>query len=88
MIVCMSRRICVELYREIINLRPQWHDQNDEKGIMKVIMTGSASDPADWQMHIRNKTRREELAKRFRNPTARPDVKKDYGKGGLNAEMI
>jgi type I restriction enzyme R subunit len=69
MIVCMSRRICVDLYREIIKLRPQWHDEADEKGIIKVIMTGSASDSADWQMHIRNKARREELAKRFRNPT-------------------
>jgi type I restriction enzyme R subunit len=68
MIVCMSRRICVELYREIAKLRPHWHDEADEKGVMKVIMTGSASDAADWQMHIRNKSRREELAKRFRNP--------------------
>jgi type I restriction enzyme R subunit len=68
MIVCMSRRICVDLYREIVKLRPHWHDEHDEKGVMKVIMTGSASDPVDWQMHIRNKTRREELAKRFRNP--------------------
>jgi type I restriction enzyme R subunit len=68
MIVCMSRRICVDLYREIVKLRPHWHDENDEKGVMKVIMTGSASDPTHWQMHIRNKTRREELAKRFRNP--------------------
>jgi type I restriction enzyme R subunit len=67
-IVCMSRRICVDLYREITKLRPHWHDENDEKGVMKVIMTGSASDPIGWQMHIRNKSRREELAKRFRNP--------------------
>jgi type I restriction enzyme R subunit len=68
MIVCMSRRICVELYREIVKLRPNWHDENDDRGVMKVVMTGSASDPPDWQMHIRNKGRREELAKRFRNP--------------------
>jgi type I restriction enzyme, R subunit len=68
MIVCMSRRICVELYREIIKLRPNWHDSDDDKGVMKVVMTGSASDPVDWQTHIRNKTRREELAKRFRSP--------------------
>ena len=68
MIVCMSRRICVELYREIIKLRPNWHDENDDRGVMKVVMTGSASDPPDWQMHIRNNARREELAKRFRNP--------------------
>ncbi len=68
MIVCMSRRICVELYREIVKLRPNWHEEGDEKGLIKVVMTGSASDPPDWQMHIRNKPRREELAKRFRDP--------------------
>ena len=68
MIVCMSRRICVDLYREIVKLRPHWHDANDDTGVIKVIMTGSASDSPDWQMHIRNKTRREDLAKRFRNP--------------------
>ncbi len=68
MIVCMSRRICVELYREIVKLRLNWHEEGDEKGLIKVVMTGSASDPPDWQMHIRNKPRREELAKRFRDP--------------------
>jgi type I restriction enzyme R subunit len=68
MIVCMSRRICVEVYREIVRLRPNWYSTEDEKGVIKVIMTGSASDPPDWQMHIRNKTRRETLARRFRDP--------------------
>jgi type I restriction enzyme R subunit len=68
MIVCMSRRICVDIYREIIKLRPNWHNTDDEKGLIKVVMTGSASDSPEWQMHIRNKSRREELAKRFRNP--------------------
>ena len=68
MIVCMSRRICVELYREIAQLRPQWAADDDERGEMKVVMTGSASDPLDWQPHIRNKPRREALANRFRNP--------------------
>src|SRR5262249_40622699 len=53
MIVCMSRRICIELYREIVKLRPDW-DGADEGGALKVVMTGSASDPADWQPHIRN----------------------------------
>jgi type I restriction enzyme R subunit len=67
MIVCMSRRICVDLYREITRLRPQWHQDEDEKGQIKVVMTGSASDPLDWQPHIRNKPRREFLAKRFRS---------------------
>ena len=68
MIVCMSRRICVELYREIATLRPAWHSENDEDGSMKVVMTGSASDPLDWQPHIRNKPRREALALKFRAP--------------------
>ena len=68
MIVCMSRRICVELYNEIVRLRPQWHREEDEKGVIKVVMTGSASDPTDWQPHIRDKRRREALANRFRDP--------------------
>jgi len=68
MVVCMSRRICIELYREITALRPAWHDERDEAGAIKVVMTGSASDPADWQPHIRNKARREALANRFRDP--------------------
>ena len=67
MIVCMSRRICVELYKELARLRPDWHHEDDDKGTMKVVMTGSASDPPEWQMHIRNKTRRETLANRFRD---------------------
>lgn len=67
MVVCMSRRICVELYREIVRLRPQWHHDDDDKGEIKVVMTGSASDPRDWQQHIRNKQRREALANRFRD---------------------
>ena len=66
MIVCMSRRICVDLYRELVGLRPEWHDESDEGGTIKVIMTGPASDPPDWQKHIRNKSRRETLANRFR----------------------
>jgi type I restriction enzyme R subunit len=68
-VVCMSRRICVELYREITNLRPEWHGEHDAEGSIKVVMTGSASDPPDWQPHIRNKARREILANRFRDPT-------------------
>lgn len=68
MIVCMSRRIAVELYREIARLRPEWADPDDERGRLKVVMTGSASDPADWQPHIRDKRRREALANRFRDP--------------------
>jgi type I restriction enzyme, R subunit len=67
MVVCMSRRICVELYREIVALRPDWHHEDDDKGTVKVVMTGSAADPLPWQAHIRNKPRREALANRFRD---------------------
>ncbi|GAB4574675.1 MAG: type I restriction endonuclease subunit R [Anaerolineae bacterium] len=67
MVVCMSRRICVELYNAIVALRPDWHHIDDDKGSLKVVMTGSASDPVEWQSHIRNKARREELAKRFKD---------------------
>ena len=68
MVVCMSRRICVDLYKEIIALKPEWASDDDDEGALKVVMTGSASDPLDWQPHIRNKPRREALANRFRNP--------------------
>jgi type I restriction enzyme R subunit len=67
MIVCMSRRICVDLYNAIIKLRPEWHSTDDVKGGLKIVMTGSASDPLDWQQHIRNKERREKLANRFKD---------------------
>jgi len=68
MIVCMSRRICVELYKAIVSIRPDWHHEDDDKGMIKIVMTGSASDPPEWQAHIRNKVRREELAQRFKDP--------------------
>jgi type I restriction enzyme R subunit len=67
MIVCMSRRICVDLYNAIVAIRPDWHSNNDDQGIIKVVMTGSASDKEEMQPHIRNKPRREELANRFRD---------------------
>jgi type I restriction enzyme R subunit len=67
MIVVMSRRIAVELYKEIALLKPEWAVDDDGAGALKVIMTGSASDPLDWQPHIRNKARREALALRFRD---------------------
>ncbi|MDP3720057.1 MAG: type I restriction endonuclease subunit R [Acidobacteriota bacterium] len=69
MVVCMSRRICVALYKEITALRTNWHSDDDEKGAIKVVMTGAASDPAAWQPHIggRPKARRELLAKRAKS---------------------
>ena len=73
MIVCMSRRICVALYDQIVKLRPTWHSEDDEAGAIKVVMTGAASDPDSWQRHIgtRSKARRELLAKRLKNPDDR-----------------
>jgi type I restriction enzyme R subunit len=68
MVVCMSRKICVELYKEIVRLRPDWGDADDEKGRIKIVMTGSAMDPPEWQEHIRDKRRRERLAARFKDP--------------------
>jgi type I restriction enzyme R subunit len=67
LVVCMSRRICVDLYDAIVKLRPNWHHDQDMRGMLKVVMTGSASE-TEWQMHIRSKARREEIAKRFKDP--------------------
>lgn len=67
MIVCMSRRICVDLYDEIIKLRPDWHDDDVNKGKIKVVMTGSASDNERLQKHVGGKQRRDTLAKRMKD---------------------
>jgi type I restriction enzyme R subunit len=72
MIVCMSRRICVELYNRITALRPAWHDPADDKGKLKVVMTGSAADPQNFQPHVRNKKGMDDLARRYR------DAKDDF----------
>ena len=69
MIVCMSRRICVELYDELIRLKPEWHDDDKMKGFLNVVMTGSATDPENWQRHIRTKDERKELATNFKEST-------------------
>jgi len=68
MIVAMSRRICVDLYNEIVSLRPEWHSSDDKKGVIKVIMTGSSSDKHEMQEHIRNKKAREDIGNRLKNP--------------------
>ncbi len=68
MVVCISRRICVALYDEIVKLRPAWHNVDDKAGTVKIVMTGAASDPPGWQQHIGNKARRDLLAKRARDP--------------------
>ncbi|AUJ75194.1 DEAD/DEAH box helicase [Staphylococcus epidermidis] len=67
MIVTMSRRIAVDLYDEIIRLKPEWHSDDDDKGIIKVVMTGSSSDPASFQRHIGPKKRRNLLEKRMKD---------------------
>ncbi|MCX7785709.1 MAG: type I restriction endonuclease subunit R [candidate division WOR-3 bacterium] len=69
MIVCMSRRICIDLHNEIIKLRPEWYHQDDDKGIIKIVMTGSATDPPQWQEHIRNKERRRAIGERMKDPS-------------------
>jgi type I restriction enzyme R subunit len=70
MIVCMSRRICVALYNAIVKIRPEWHSDDDENGAIKIVMTGAASDPIEWQTHIgkRPKKLRDLLAKRAKDP--------------------
>ena len=68
MIVCMSRRICVDLYAEIIKIRPDWHSDDDAEGTIKVVMTGSSSDPLNFQPHLRNKPKRKALGERLKDP--------------------
>jgi len=68
MVVAMSRDICVHLYNEIIKLRPDWHDEDPEKGAIKVIMTGSASDKALLRPHIYSGQVKKRLEKRFKDP--------------------
>jgi len=68
MIVCMSRRICVDLYAQIIKIRPDWHSDDDTDGTIKVVMTGSSSDPLNFQPHVRNKGKRKALGERLKDP--------------------
>ena len=67
MIVCMSRRICVDLYEQIVQRHPEWHSEDDADGAIKVVMTGSASDPQNFQPHIRPKPRLKKIEKRFKD---------------------
>ena len=73
MIVCMSRRICVDLYNAIIKLRPEWASaerrrQTGKSCVVKIVMTGSAEDGPDWQPHIRNKEKRRKLGEPLQGP--------------------
>ena len=67
MIVCMSRRICIKLHDAIVKIKPDWYSKENKLGSIKIVMTGAASDPPQWQEHIRNKKIRDDLAKRARN---------------------
>lgn len=67
MIVVMSRRIAIDLYQEIIKLRPEWHSDDDKGGVIKIVMTGTSSDPEHWQPFIGNKKRRDDLARRMKD---------------------
>lgn len=68
MIVCMSRRVCVDLYQALVKLHPEWHDEDDRKGTIKVVMTGSASDPPSFRPHVRNIREQKLIEKRFKDP--------------------
>jgi len=68
MVVTMSRDICAHLYNAIIALRPEWHDEDPEKGVIKVVMTGSASDKPLLRPHIYSKQVKKRLEKRFKDP--------------------
>ncbi len=68
MVVAMSREICVHLYNEIIAQRPDWHDEDPEKGAIKVVMTGSASDKPLLRPHIYSSQVKKRLEKRFKDP--------------------
>ena len=69
MIVCMSRRICAEVYQRIVAARPDWHGDTDETGMVKVVMTGNATDPIEMQPHIRSKARQEAIRNRYKDPS-------------------
>ena len=68
MIVCMSREICAQLYKELTTLRPDWHDPDPEKGAIKIVMTGSAADTPLLRPHIYSKSTKKRLEKRFKDP--------------------
>jgi len=90
MIVCMSRRICVDLYNEIIKIKPEWHSDDDTDGTIKVVMTGSSSDPLPFQPHVRNKPRRKALAERLKDPkdTMKLAIVRDMWLTGFDAPSM
>ncbi len=68
MVVTMSRDIAARLYEAIRVLRPDWHDADDERGAMKVVVTGNNADAEPLRSHVRTKSARKRLAERFKDP--------------------
>ena len=89
MIVAMSRRICVDLYNQFIKLHPEWHSEDDDKGCIKVVMTGAASDPPEYIPHIRNKPRLKDVERRFKdsNDTLEIVIVRDMWLTGFDAPI-
>jgi type I restriction enzyme R subunit len=87
MIVCMSREICVDMYKAIIDIKPEWHDTDPAKGAIKVVMTGSASDKEKLQPHIYNKETKKLFEKRFKdiNDTLQLVIVRDMWLTGFDA---
>jgi type I restriction enzyme R subunit len=90
MVVAMSREICVHLYNEIIKLRPDWHDTDPEKGVIKIVMTGSASDKALLRPHIYSSQVKKRLEKRFKDPadSMRLVIVRDMWLTGFDAPCV
>jgi type I restriction enzyme R subunit len=68
MIVTYSRRIAIDLYQQIVNIRPEWHSEDVSGGRIKVVISGSADDPLEWQPFLLNKASRKDVEKRFKDP--------------------
>lgn len=90
MIVCMSRRICVEMYNALIRLRPDWHSEDDTTGVAKIVMSGTKSEKPDWQIHFRSKAQRNFLRNRFVDPNDpfKIVIVRDMWNTGFNAPCL
>jgi type I restriction enzyme, R subunit len=90
MFVAMSRRIAVDFYKAIIQLRPEWHSQDKKQGVIKVVMTSSSSDPEDWQMHHTTKQDRKDLGERLKdsNDSLKIVIVRDMWLTGFDAPCL
>ena len=84
MVVCMSRQICVDLYDEIVRLRPDWHDDDVAKGKLKVVITGSANDPADLVKHAHSRDNLRLIKRRAKKVLS----KKELNEGQQELEIV